>query len=176
MREDGKLDYLELPATDMAAHKAFYASAFGWVFQDYGPDYAAFGEGLDGGFTTETMTPKPLPILYARDLEAMQARVQTAGGESPTRSSPSRADGASTSATRPATTWPSGPRPDAYLGSTDCAIRSAASRSAPVRLISQTWISTGAVGRWNRCSMAIRRVPSGTMTETRPAAVTCSPS
>ena len=34
MREDGKLDYLELPATDMAAHKAFYASAFGWVFQD----------------------------------------------------------------------------------------------------------------------------------------------
>ena len=34
MREDGKLDYLELPATDLAAHKAFYAQAFGWSFQD----------------------------------------------------------------------------------------------------------------------------------------------
>ena len=81
MRDDGKLDYLELPATDMAAHKAFYAAAFGWVFQDYGPDYAAFGEGLDGGFTTEAMTPKPLPILYAHDLEAMLAKVEAAGGE-----------------------------------------------------------------------------------------------
>ena len=80
MRDDGKLDYLELPATDMTAHKAFYAAAFGWVFQDYGPDYAAFGEGLDGGFTTEAMTPKPLPVLYAHDLEAMQAKVEAAGG------------------------------------------------------------------------------------------------
>ncbi len=80
MREDGKLDYLELPATDLAAHKAFYAQAFGWSFQDYGPAYAAFSEGLDGGFTPDAMTPKPLPILYAHDLEAMQARVEAAGG------------------------------------------------------------------------------------------------
>ena len=27
------------------------------------------------------MMPKPLPILYAHDLEAMQAKVQAAGGE-----------------------------------------------------------------------------------------------
>src|SRR5690606_3371610 len=80
MREDGKLDYLELPATDLAAHKAFYAQAFGWRYQDYGPDYAAFNEGLDGGFTPDAMTPKPLPILYAHDLEAMQAKVEAAGG------------------------------------------------------------------------------------------------
>lgn len=81
MREDGKLDYLELPATDMTAHKAFYSAAFGWAFQDYGPDYAAFDEGLDGGFTTEAMIPKPLPILYASNLEAMQAKVEAAGGQ-----------------------------------------------------------------------------------------------
>ncbi|AYG95338.1 VOC family protein [Brevundimonas naejangsanensis] len=80
MREDGKLDYLELPATDLVAHKAFYAQAFGWSFQDYGPDYAAFNEGLDGGFAHDAMTPKPLPILYAHDLEAMQTKVQAAGG------------------------------------------------------------------------------------------------
>ena len=58
MREDGKLDYLELPATDLTAHKTFYAQAFGWSFQDYGPAYAAFSEGLDGGFTPDAMTPK----------------------------------------------------------------------------------------------------------------------
>ena len=62
------------------AHKAFYAQAFGWSFQDYGPAYAAFSEGLDGGFTPDAMTPKPLPILYASDLEAMQAKVEAAGG------------------------------------------------------------------------------------------------
>ena len=35
---------------------------------------------LDGGFTPDAMTPKPLPILYANDLEAMQAKVEAAGG------------------------------------------------------------------------------------------------
>ena len=43
MREDGKLDYLELPATDLAQTKDFYTKAFGWTFVDYGPAYAAFG-------------------------------------------------------------------------------------------------------------------------------------
>lgn len=82
MREDGKIDYVELPGGDMAATKAFYAQAFGWAFQDYGPDYQAFNEGLDGGFHTEATAPRkpPLVILYAHDLEAMEARVKAAGG------------------------------------------------------------------------------------------------
>ena len=49
MREDGKIDFVELPAGDLPATKAFYAKAFGWGFTDYGPDYAAMAEGLDGG-------------------------------------------------------------------------------------------------------------------------------
>lgn len=82
MRQDGKLDYLELPATGMARTKAFYESAFGWVFQDYGPDYAGFDEGLDGGFDSDPgKTPAPLPILYAHDLEAMAVKVEAAGGQ-----------------------------------------------------------------------------------------------
>ncbi len=82
MREDGKIDYVELPGGDMPATKAFYAAAFGWGFTDYGPDYAAFNEGLDGGFQArqEDAVEKPLVILYAHDLEAMAARVSTAGG------------------------------------------------------------------------------------------------
>lgn len=81
MREDGKLDYIELAGGDLAASKAFYSQAFGWKFQDYGPEYAAFDEGLDGGFDARAEGVKrPLPILFAHDLEAMQAKVEAAGG------------------------------------------------------------------------------------------------
>ena len=83
MREDGKIDYVEFFAGDMARTQEFYKQAFGWSYQDYGPDYQAFKEGLDGGFYTEATKPKapPLVILYAKDLEAALARVQAAGGE-----------------------------------------------------------------------------------------------
>ena len=81
MRTPGKLDYLELPGGDLPASKAFYAEAFGWRFQDYGPEYAAFEEGLDGGFDAQAdAVATPLPVLFAEDLEAMQARVEAAGG------------------------------------------------------------------------------------------------
>ena len=81
MREDGKIDYVEFPAADTEPVKAFYAAAFGWTFTDYGPDYVAFeGEGVDGGFTREPDVAMPLVILYAHDLEAMQAKVTGAGG------------------------------------------------------------------------------------------------
>jgi predicted enzyme related to lactoylglutathione lyase len=83
MREDGKIDYLEFPAADIGAVRDFYGSAFGWTFQDYGPDYAAFNEGLDGGLNGapgEDAITAPLPVLYAHDLEALLARVEAAGG------------------------------------------------------------------------------------------------
>jgi predicted enzyme related to lactoylglutathione lyase len=81
MRHDGKLDYLELPATDLPGTRAFYEAAFGWTFQDYGPSYSGFDEGLDGGFDSDPeKTAAPLPILYAHDLEAMAVKVERAGG------------------------------------------------------------------------------------------------
>lgn len=81
MREDGKLDYIELPGGDLPASKAFYGAAFGWTFTDYGPEYAAFDEGMDGGLDVQPdAVRQPLPILYARDLEAMLAKVKAAGG------------------------------------------------------------------------------------------------
>ena len=79
MREDGKLDYLEMPGGDLPALKAFYGQAFGWTFTDYGPEYAAFAEGLDGGFYAAPVQAPPLPVLYAKDLEAMLAKAQAAG-------------------------------------------------------------------------------------------------
>jgi len=83
MRDDGKIDYVEFPATGLPATKVFYTAAFGWSFTDYGPDYAAFeGEGTDGGFTSDPAgaQAKPLVVLYAHDLEAMEAKVRDAGG------------------------------------------------------------------------------------------------
>jgi predicted enzyme related to lactoylglutathione lyase len=83
MHVDGHIDYLEMPATGLPATKAFYEQAFGWRFIDYGPDYASFQEaGLDGGFYADAAeaVSKPLPILYAHDLEAMEAKVRAARG------------------------------------------------------------------------------------------------
>lgn len=84
MKTDGKLDYLELQAGDgaLAGVKAFYAAAFGWRFTDYGPSYAAFAEGLDGGFDgSAPQEAKPLPVIYAEDLERTLDAVTAAGGE-----------------------------------------------------------------------------------------------
>ena len=83
MREDGKIDYVEFRGPDMGVIKAFYGAAFGWDFTDYGPAYAAFAQGLDGGFDTdsEPHNAPPLVVLYAHDLEAMLAKVTAAGAK-----------------------------------------------------------------------------------------------
>ncbi len=83
MREDGKIDYVELPGGDLGSTRRFYEAAFGWRFMDYGPTYAAFeGAGLDGGLQGDAAEApaKPLVILYAADLDAMEAKVRAAGG------------------------------------------------------------------------------------------------
>ncbi len=82
MGEDGRIDYVEFAGGDLVATKRFYEQAFGWSFTDYGPAYAAFDEGLDGGFDAAAADqPRaPLVILYADDLEAMEAKVRAAGG------------------------------------------------------------------------------------------------
>ncbi|MGI9037816.1 MAG: VOC family protein, partial [Gemmatimonadota bacterium] len=61
--------------------------AFGWTFTDYGPEYRAFNDGaFDGGFRkaelrSRTETGAALIILYAEDLEAVEAAVREHGGE-----------------------------------------------------------------------------------------------
>ena len=78
-----KLAYLELPATDVAALKQFYGTLFGWTFQDFGEDYAAFSEaGLDGGFNAEDIsrTKAPLAVIETDQIERMQDRVRAEGG------------------------------------------------------------------------------------------------
>ncbi len=78
-----RIDYVEFASGDLAGSKAFFARAFGWTFQDYGPDYAAMtNAGLDGGLQSDPAEACALPlvILKADDLEAAEAAVTAAGG------------------------------------------------------------------------------------------------
>jgi predicted enzyme related to lactoylglutathione lyase len=80
---DNQIDYIEFPARDIAATKAFYAGVFEWKFTDYGPDYTSFEDGrLAGGFArTDSVKPGgPLVVIYAADLPGMEAKVKAAGG------------------------------------------------------------------------------------------------
>jgi hypothetical protein len=80
---EGRMDYIEFPATDIAKTQAFYNGLFGWRFTDYGPDYTSFEDGrLAGGFFRKDAVTAggPLVVIYSVDLAGMQAKVQAAGG------------------------------------------------------------------------------------------------
>ena len=80
-----QIDYIEINVDDLAVARKFYATAFQWEFNDYGPDYAGIreGEGEAGGFRrADEVTPGGLlVILYSGDLEATLAAVRDAGGK-----------------------------------------------------------------------------------------------
>ncbi len=78
-----RMDYIEFPATDIAATKKFYSAVFGWKFEDYGPDYTSFFDGrLAGGFTKDRKPANGvLVVLYASDLAATEAKVKASGGK-----------------------------------------------------------------------------------------------
>lgn len=97
-KPDLRIDYIELPTTDVAKTKQFYGNAFGWSFVDYGPAYVAFtGAFVDGGFELgapvsprlsgddakekKRATSGALVVLYASDLERALDSVVRAGGE-----------------------------------------------------------------------------------------------
>lgn len=86
MHEHEKLDYVEFPARDLDATKAFFEAVFGWSFVDYGPEYASFSnQGLDGGFFKADLAASiakgsPLLIFYSSRLEETQSKVEAAGG------------------------------------------------------------------------------------------------
>ncbi|MEU1985110.1 VOC family protein [Nocardia sp. NPDC019395] len=81
------IDYIELTVTDLDTAKRFYRSAFGWEFNDYGPDYAGIrrfdgSPGEAGGLApgTEVRRGGPLVLLYSDDLDTTLRAVGAAGG------------------------------------------------------------------------------------------------
>ena len=87
MSRHEKINYVEYPSRDLTETKRFFEQAFGWSFQDYGPDYAAFSDqGLDGGFfksdlAARTETGSALVVLYSDNLEGTLNKVEAAGGK-----------------------------------------------------------------------------------------------
>lgn len=81
------INYIEFSVPDLAEAKRFYAEAFGWTFNDYGPEYAGIkkaGGGEVGGMRADsaaTTGGSPLVILYSRDIPASIESVQRAGGK-----------------------------------------------------------------------------------------------
>lgn len=86
MSKHEKIDYVEFPAKDLEATKAFFNKAFGWHFTDYGADYCDFSdEGINGGFfrspkKAATDAGSALIIFYSKDLESTQQKIEQAGG------------------------------------------------------------------------------------------------
>ena len=87
MSQYEKLNYVEFPAKNIPATKLFFEKAFGWSFEDFGPDYTAFSDqGIDGGFYQSDLTStaengSALLVLLSNNLERSQFNVELAGGE-----------------------------------------------------------------------------------------------
>lgn len=83
MGAENRIDYVEIPVTDLKRTREFFSSLFGWSFQEWGDDYMSFNDGrLDGGFRRST-EPAPstgvLLIFYSEDLERDVDRVKDLG-------------------------------------------------------------------------------------------------
>lgn len=80
--EHEQIQYIEFLSHDLVRAKAFYAECFNWAFTDWGTEYVSFdGAHVSGGFAYGTpVKGSILVILYSRDLEATQAKVERAGG------------------------------------------------------------------------------------------------
>lgn len=84
MRPENRIDYIEIPVTDLPKARAFFESMFGWKFQEWGDEYFSFNDGrLDGGLR-KADEPAPatgvLLVFYSDDLERDVGRVQELGG------------------------------------------------------------------------------------------------
>ncbi|WP_129792783.1 VOC family protein [Sphingosinicella sp. CPCC 101087] len=79
-----RLNYVELPVSDIRAAKLFYENVFGWTLTEFAPTYAATLTGdTDVGLQADASeaTKAPLPVIEVDDLEAALEAVTKAGAE-----------------------------------------------------------------------------------------------
>jgi len=83
VRAEKRIDYVEIPVTDLKKTRAFFESLFGWRFTEWGDEYLSFHDGvLDGGFR---LAAEPAPasgvllVFYSADLERDVERVRQLG-------------------------------------------------------------------------------------------------
>jgi predicted enzyme related to lactoylglutathione lyase len=84
MRSENRIDYIEIPVTDLPKARAFLETMFGWKFQEWGDEYFGFNDGSLNGGLRQANEPTPangvLLTLYSEDLERDVVRVQDLGG------------------------------------------------------------------------------------------------
>lgn len=80
------IDYVEIPARsaeDFARVRQFYASVFGWSYQNWGDNYAdTKSSGVKSGLNADAdnNSRAPLVVVHTSDLEAMRDKVRAEGG------------------------------------------------------------------------------------------------
>jgi predicted enzyme related to lactoylglutathione lyase len=83
MSVEKRIDYVEIPVTDLEKTREFFVALFGWEFTEYGPDYFSFNDGrLEGGIR-RAEEPAPasgvLIVFFSEDLERDYERVKELG-------------------------------------------------------------------------------------------------
>ena len=81
------IDYIEFAVDDLEQSKAFYATALGWEFNEYGPEYAGVKDPRTGGeFAGLNARPVSsrgegvMALIRTEDADAALASVLDAGG------------------------------------------------------------------------------------------------
>jgi predicted enzyme related to lactoylglutathione lyase len=81
MNQHEKINYIEIPSSNLALSKSFFKELFGWKFIDFGEEYTAFAkEGIEGGFflspkKMQTKNGSALIVFYSDDLEMTYSKV-----------------------------------------------------------------------------------------------------
>ena len=79
-----RLNYMELPVSDIAASKAFFEAVLGWSLTDFAPTYSATTTGdVDLGLEADRAgaTHSPLPVIEVDDLDALFETMSARGDE-----------------------------------------------------------------------------------------------
>ena len=83
MRAEARIDYVEIPVTELEKTREFLRSLHGWEFQDWGDDYSSFSDGrLEGGLRRAGQAAPAsgvLLVFYSTNLERDVERVRELG-------------------------------------------------------------------------------------------------
>ena len=79
-----RINFIELPAKDLAVARDFYSGVFGWSLTDFGPSYSCTMTGdVDLGLQGDgaEATASPLAVIAVENLEGALEAVVKAGGK-----------------------------------------------------------------------------------------------
>ena len=81
---DGALCSIEMYAADRDAAAQFFGAVFGWHCQETMPQYTSFdpGAGIVGVFQSHTPSTPAMAYIYASDVKAKLAEIESADGKS----------------------------------------------------------------------------------------------